>query len=189
MVICITCLINYFILFLYDFKWSSACASLFLLQRLVFILNAYLVLAPLFVLNFKMCWYWCQSFSVLQSVRQRHGAAMKKNRLRSFPFSVVLFTHKSRRLPQSFFSSHLSLSLSFSRFHLSIFSLILLHQGKARLRSAIWISNAGWFKMRRKHKSHVYEFVAISFFFPYSKRILDKWKKRGSNLSYIPYIT
>ncbi len=125
-----------------------------------------------------MCWYWCHSFYVLQSFRQRHRAAMKKNRLRSFSLSFVLFTHKSRRFPQSFFSFHLS-------FHVSISSLLLPHQGKARLRFAIWISNARCFTMHHKHKSHVYEFAANSLCFVIET---NPWqvKKRGNNLSYIP---
>ena len=98
--------------------------------------KCYLALAPFFVLSFKMSWYWCHSFSALQSVRQRRGTAMKKSRLRSFSFSFVLFTHKSRRFPQSFFFSfHLS-------FYFSIFSILSQHQGKVSLRFAIWISNA-----------------------------------------------
>lgn len=82
-------------------------------------------LAPsaLFVLSFKTCWYWCHFFSVLQSVRQRRGTAMKTNRLRSFSFSFVLFAHKSRRFPQSFlYYFFLAFHLSF---YFSIFSLLL----------------------------------------------------------------
>lgn len=107
-----------------------------------------------------MCLYWCHSFSVLQSVKQRHGTAMKKNRLRSFSLSFVLFTHKSRRFPQSFFFFPFHLS-----FYFSIFSLLLPHQGKEKLRFAIWISNARWFKMRHKHKSRVYDFFCQQFVF------------------------
>lgn len=53
----------------------------------------------------KTRWYWCHSFSVLQSVRQRHGAAMKKEQVKKFLFQLCFVrAHKSRRFPQSLFS-------------------------------------------------------------------------------------
>lgn len=102
--------------------------------------------APVFVLSFKMSRYWCHSFFVLQSVKQRRRMAMKKNRLKSFSFSFVLFAHtKAAASHNHIFSFHL---LSF---YFSIFSL-LPHQGKVRLGFAIWISNARWFKIRHKSR-------------------------------------
>lgn len=64
--------------------------------------------APVFVLSFKMSRYWCHSFFVLQSVKQRRRTAMKKNRLKSFSFSFVLFVHtKASASHNHIFSFHL----------------------------------------------------------------------------------
>lgn len=82
-------------------------------------------------------WFWCHFFSVLQSVRQRLGAALTQKRL-SFSFSVVFFSQESCRFQQVFLHSTNCL-LYFCSFSL------LQHQGKARLRFAIWISNVRLF--------------------------------------------
>lgn len=107
-----------FYFYFLDIDWSSvrvSSALIFSLLHLPLISNATeLWLRSLFFQSFKKTpGYWCHSFSVLQSVKQweTNGTGTEENRLKSFSFSFVLFTHKSRRFPQSFLSFHLYLFL------------------------------------------------------------------------------
>lgn len=111
---------------------------------------------------------------------------MKKEQVKKFLFQLCFVrAHKSRRFPQSLFSfflhsTHLFiLVFSHSSCHIKVKRVFGLPSEYQMLVG---------FKTRHEHKSHVCEFVANVFFFLQSKLILDRQKKRGSNLCYTPYI-